>query len=83
MDKACDIYGFAMCQALKYEYASGQTVAVKTEQHMAQNYLVDGFMEWQDDWLDNTDSAAILVQNIGLSGVPLSFFVATDDNTCP
>ena len=50
---------------------------------MAQNYLVDGFMEWQDDWLDNTDSAAIPVQNIGLSGVPLSFFVATDDNTCP
>jgi len=51
---------------------------------MTQNSLVDGFMEWQGDWLENRSSAAIPVGNIGAKGgVPLSFFIATDDATCP
>ena len=64
-----------------YTSQSGeQGMSTKTWDHWMQNTVADRFQEFNSNWTpDNIETELIDVSNI--SKVPLSFFVATEDET--
>ena len=60
--------------------AQGQSVT--SEQHWVMDGLTDRFQEFADEWLEGVEETALVDVSL-IDKVPMSFFTATRDQTCP